>query len=294
VTWIALALLAAVSNAASNLTMKRAVGHGGVLTSTVAYRGIAGLVLAALTAIVGWPELTAAYWRTVALVMPPECVGVVCMMIALRAGEFSEVQPIMGTVPLFVTLGGAAVLREVPTPAAALGVAVLTTGLYTVGLRAGEPWLQPLRSLARSRASWFALAAAVCFSITGVLHKVGIAEVGPFPWATTLSLGSAMALAVSLPVVRRWAAPGASDVGHDAAWVRLVLAAAGWFAVQQAGLQLALGATKAAYVISLTATSVVFSSILGILVLGERQAAAHRLLGAALVSTGAAMIALGG
>ena len=127
-----------------------------------------------------------------------------------------------------------------------------------------------------------------------MLHKVGIAEVGPLPWATTLALGSALALAVTLPLVRRWTGAGPASVGHDRAWGRLVLVAAGWFALQQVGLQLALRETKAAYVVSLTATGIVFSSALGILVLGEREAAAHRLLGATLVSAGAALIALGG
>jgi uncharacterized membrane protein len=60
------------------------------------------------------------------------------------------------------------------------------------------------------------------------------------------------------------------------------------------GLQLSLRAGKAAYVVSLTTTSVVFASALGILVLGERAAAGHRIAGAVLVSAGAALIALGG
>jgi drug/metabolite transporter (DMT)-like permease len=292
-SWIALALLAALANAATSLAMKRAVGHGGVVTSTVAYRGLAAALLAVPVLLAGWPGATPAYWRTVALIMPPECAGVLCMMLALRGGELSEVQPIMGTIPLFVALGGAALLREIPTPAAAAGVAVLTAGLYATGLRARESWLQPLRSLARSRASWYAVAAALCFSVTSVLHKVGIAEVGPLPWAVTLAGGSSLALAVLLPVVRRrWRDAG--DAGHDRTWLRLVAFAGVCFAVQMVGLQVALRETKAAYVVSLTTTSIVFSSALGILVLGEREAAAHRILGAALVSAGAALIALGG
>lgn len=292
-SWIALALLAALANAATSLAMKRAVGHGGVVTSTVAYRGLAAVLLAVPVFVAGWPGTTPAYWSTVALIMPPECAGVLCMMLALRDGELSEVQPIMGTIPLFVLLSGAAVLREIPTPIAASGVAVLTAGLYATGLRAGEPWLQPLRSLARSRASWYALAAALCFSVTSVLHKVGIAEVGPLPWAVTLAAGSSLSLALVLPLVRRrWR--GAGDAGHDRTWLRLVLLAGAGFAIQQVGLQLSLRETKAAYVVSLTTTSIVFSSALGIIVLGERQAAAHRNLGAALVSAGAALIALAG
>lgn len=291
-SWIALALLSAVAGAAANLAMKRAVDHGGVVTSTVAYRGVAALLLAVPVLAAGWFRTTPAYWRVVGFVLPPECAGVLCMMLAFREGELSEVQPIFGLIPLFVLLGGAAVLREIPTATAAAGMLVLATGLYVVGLRAGEPWLQPLRALARSRASWFAVAASLCFSVTSVLHKLGIAEVGPLPWAVTLAAGSSLALAVTLPLARRWR--GAADAGHGRAWRAFVLLAAASWALQQVGLQLALRVSQAAYVVSLTATSVVFASAMGVLLLGEREAAAHRLAGAVLVSAGAALVALGG
>lgn len=291
-SWIALALLSALAGASANLAAKRAVGHGGVLTSTVAYRGLAGVMLAVPVLATGWFRTTPAYWRVVAYVLPPECAGVICMMLAFREGELSEVQPIFGLIPLFVLLGGAVVLREVPTTTAASGVLVLALGLYVVGLRAGEPWLLPLQSLARSRASWLAVASSLCFSLTSVLHKLGIAQVGPLPWAVTLAAGSSLTLAVTLPVARRWR--GAANAGHGRAWRGFVLLAAVSWAVQQVGLQLALRASQASYVVSLTAMSVVFASAMGVLWLGEREAAAHRLAGAVLVSAGAALVALGG
>jgi drug/metabolite transporter (DMT)-like permease len=292
-TWIALALLAAFSSAAGNLALKRAVAHGGVLVSTVVYRGVGGVLLALLVGAVGLhPHPTPAYWRTVASILPPECVGVLCMMRALRAGALSEVQPLFALIPLFVMVGGAVILREVPTPAAAVGVAMLTVGIYTVGLSRGGSVLAPLRALANAPSSWYAVASSVCFSVTSVLHKFGIAEVGPLPWAATLSLGSSLSLAVTLPAAsRRRVADAQPDPGP---WTRLVLLAGLLFAVQQVGLQLALKLREAAYVVSITSTSVIFASVLGVMLLRERQAAGHRIAGAALVSAGAALIALGG
>jgi uncharacterized membrane protein len=251
------------------------------------------VLLAIVLAIGAQPHATATYWRTVAEVLPPESMGVLCMMRAFRTGALSEVQPIFGLIPLFVMLFGAVVLGEVPTPQAAVGIAVLALGIYTVGLGAGGSMLAPVRALARARSSWYAVASSVCFSITSVLHKIGIREVGPLPWAVTLSFGSALTLAATLPVVAwRWSGVG---VPADArGWAGFVLAAGALFAAQQVGLQLALRESAAAYVVSLTATSTVFASVLAVLVLRERQAAGHRIAGAVLVSAGAAMIALGG
>src|SRR5205823_4786294 len=133
----------------------------------------------------------------------------------------------------------------------------------------------PLRALARKPSSWYAVAASVCFSVTSVLHKLGIAEVGPLPWATTLSFGSALSLAALLPLVA-WRGPSAPPE-HSRRWVTAVLLASLFFALQQVGLQLALRIQKASYVVSITSTSVIFVSVLAVLVLGERQAAAHRI-----------------
>jgi uncharacterized membrane protein len=291
--WVAFALLSAVGSAATTLMLKRAVARGGVMESAVAFRIIAGLLLGVLMVAAGpLPPLTPAYWRTAAMVIPPEVAGLVCLTLALRAGDLSQVQPLLGTLPLFVTIGALLFLGEVPTPIAVVGILLVTTGVYAVGLRSGHSAFEPFRALARSRAGWYAVAASISWSVATVLHKVGIAEVGPFAWAVTLTLGSALALAIWLPVVA-WRS-GEWRIPRAAPWVRLVAAAGMFFAVQQVGLHLSLRASQAGKVIALTATSTLLATMLGILVLGERVDARARMVGGILVSTGAAIIALAG
>jgi uncharacterized membrane protein len=292
--WVAFALVSALAGAGTTLMLKRAVGRGGVLESTVAFRLVAGLLLALLTAAVGpWPAPTPAYWRATALVLPPEVAGMVCLSLALRAGDLSHVQPLLGTLPLFVTLGGVLFLGEVPTPIAAVGIVLVTAGVYAVGLRAGGSALEPFRALARSRAGWFAIGASLAWSLATVVHKLGIAEVGPFAWGVTLTLGSGLVLLAALPVLALRAGDWHLELGR-AAWVRVVAAAGAFFAVQQVGLHVSLRATQAGYVIALTATSTLLATALGILLLGERTGARARVVGASLVTAGAVIIALVG
>ena len=292
-SWVALALLAALGGAGVSLTMKRAIAAGGPVRSAAAIRLVGGVLLAAaLTAVGPWPAPNADYWRAVAFVMPPEALGLVCMARALRHGDLSEVQPIFGILPLFVLASGAVVLHEIPTPAATAGILVLAGGVYTVGLRPGGSALDPLRALARSRGSWYAVAACGCWAFTTVIHKYGIAAVGPLGWAVTLAVGSAAMLAASLPVIawRHGRPPAPAPLG---AWGASVLLAGLAFAVQQVGLQLSLRGAQASYVVAVTATSTPLATALGVALLGERTAARFRILGAALVSIGAVMIALG-
>ena len=204
----------------------------------------------------------------------------------------SVVQPIMGFIPLLTMIGGALFFGEHPSTLAMLGILLVVLGLYFVGLRKGHSALEPIRAFATSRASWIALLATLFWTVTSLTHKVGIAEVGPMPWATALTLGSAVALAVAIPVVAR-AAGGVGAPRELGPWMRVVVLAGISFAVQQFGLHNALRKTQAGYVLAVVSTSILIATTVGVLVLRE-QGGSHRITGALLVSGGVALIALFG
>ena len=295
--WILCALLAAAGSAGTSFALKRAVARGGAVVSTVAARMLAGVLLLGLVAAAGaWAPLTDAYWRAVGLVVVPEVLGTLFLSLALRAGDLSLVQPILGLIPGLVMLGGALLLGEVPTPMAAAGVLLVTAGVYLVGLQPGGSALGPLRALGRSPASWYAVGSACAWSLATLVHKIGIDAVGPFPWAVTLAFGSAVPLLVALPVLA-WRTGG--DVGLPGRagarpWTGAVCLAGASFAVQNFGLHLALGAAQAGYVMAITSTGILIATVLGIVVLRERAAARTRAAGAVLVSLGAVLIAIFG
>lgn len=293
--WIPLALISAVCVAGTSFSLKQAVEHGGAVVSTFVARMAAGVLLLALVAAAGaWQPLTPAYWTAVGLVLVPEVLGTLFLTLALRSGDLSLVQPILGLLPGLVMLGGVVLLGEVPTPPAGAGVLLVTLGVYCVGLQGGGSLLEPLRALGRSRASWFAVGSAVAWSLATLVHKRGIAAVGPFPWAATLAFVSAVGLGLALPFIARRAEGALGWPEQKGAWMRWVGLAGLSFALQQFGLHLALQVQQAGYVISISSTSVLFATALGIVVLGERAAARTRAAGALLVCVGAALIAMFG
>jgi uncharacterized membrane protein len=293
--WIAFALVAAFGSAGTSFALKLTVAHGGAVVSTVAFRLVAGALLFALVAVTGgWPELTPTFWRATAVVLVPEVLGMLFLSLALRVGELSLVQPLSGLLPPLVMGGGYFLLGEVPTRAAAAGVVLVTLGIYCVGLQPGSSALEPLRALARSRASWYAVAAMVAWSAATMVHKIGVREVGPFPWGASLAVGSGLLLAVALPVMGWKGADGIGLPRRLWPWGRLVVLTGIAFAVQVAALQVAFGVTQAGYVMAISTISIVLATAMGILFLGERSAPRTRASGALLVSTGAALIALFG
>jgi drug/metabolite transporter (DMT)-like permease len=291
--WIILALLAAAASAGTSLLLKRAVGLAGVVVSTVAVRTVGGVLLAIASVAGGpLPSPTPTFWRALALVIPNEIGGMLCLSIALSKGDVSVVQPIMGVIPLLTMAGGALFLHEQPSGLAVAGIVLVVMGLYFVGLPKGGSALEPIRAFSTSRASWYALLATLFWTVTSLTHKVGIAEVGPMPWATALTLGSAVALAVVLPVIaRRRGGVGMPDQG--AAWMRIITLCGVCFAVQQFGLHNALQRSQAGYVMAVVSTSILLATMVGVLVLRE-QGGLHRISGALLVSSGVALIAVFG
>jgi len=291
--WILLALLAAAASAGTSLLLKRAVGLAGVVVSTVAFRTVGGVLLAIASVAGGpLPAPTATFWRALAIVIPNEIGGMLCLSMALSKGDVSVVQPLMGFIPLLTMAGGALILHEQPSGLAVAGILLVVMGLYFVGLPKGGSALEPIRALATSRASWYALLATLFWTVTSLTHKIGIAEVGPMPWATALTLGSAVALAVVLPAIARMRG-GVGLPREGAAWMRIIALCGVCFAVQQYGLHNALRRSQAGYVLAVVSTSILLATTVGVLVLRE-QGGAHRISGALLVSSGVALIAVFG
>ncbi len=294
--WIPLSLVAAVGGAGTGLALKKTLGGAGAVGATVAYRAIGGALLLALVVggRLGWPVGPDYVWA-VAVAIPFEVVGTVAFTLALRAGDLSLVQPLFGLLPVVVTLGAAVVLGERPTVGATAGIGLVAAGVYVLGLGGGRGWTAPLRALATHPAGRWAGLSILAWSVTAVVHKIGIAASGPMPWAVTLSLGSAVVLALGAPLLPRdLKVRDVPSAAPPVRWERWAALAGVLYAVQQVGLQFALAAAPAGYVIALSSTSILLAVVAGMVVLGERGAGAARLGGAGLVTVGAALVAVYG
>jgi uncharacterized membrane protein len=290
VTWVWFALLSASGSAGTSLLLKRTVARGDVFVSTAGFRMISGVFIAVIvTAFGAWKEPSTSYWLTLATLMVPEIGGMVSMALALREGDISRVQPIMGMLPIFVTINGALFMHEVPTVLAAGGIVLVAIGIYVVGLGRGASLLDPLRALARDQGSWYAVMSAVFWSVTPFLHKAGTATVGPLMWAMSVSLASGIVLAAVLPLWRR---VGGRAAGARPGWPALMIATAAPFTLQAVALQFALQRAQGGYVMAISSMSTLIATGLAVLLYRE-GGGSTRIPGAVLVTAGAALIALG-
>jgi phosphonate utilization associated putative membrane protein len=287
VTWgIVLAVLAgAVLHAAWNALVK---SSGDKPLDTALVHGLGSLVALPFALWVGLPQWPAAPFMAASLTVH---IGYyIALAGAYQHGEMGMTYPIMrGTAPLLVALGSGAVLGEVPTPAAWLGILGITLGVALVGLA------HPGEALHHRKAMAFALGNSACIAAYTFIDGLGVrAETGAggSVWNYVLWLFVLDGFAYPLLVWWRRSPEGRQAIAAYARR-RWMLAALGGSA-SIGSYSIALWAmTKApiASVAALRETSVLFAVVLSTWLLKERFGK-QRALGAGVIVLGVVALRL--
>ena len=200
---------------------------------------------------------------------------------AYRQGDLSIVYPVArGTGVALVPVAALIVFDERLSPLGILGIALVILGIFTLH------WRSDRRAAVRlGPATRWALATGLAIASYSLVDKAGVARLHPLPYIGLMELGACLVL---LPAVR--ARAGMLQAEWRANW-RTILAAA---VMSPGGYLLVLFAfqlSKAAYVVAGREISIVFSALIGSLLMGEGHIR-RRLAGAAVVAAGVACVAL--
>jgi uncharacterized membrane protein len=210
---------------------------------------------------------------------------------ALEAGDLSRVYPIARSAPALVLVIAVLFMGEQVSLPGASGVLLAALGVYTVSLDRLTPaaLTQPLRHIgsdAGTRYAFLTLLAVAGYSLVDKqavtrFHPVAFAFI--YPWVSMALLSGYIALRRPRGGLRReWQTNRASIL------VCGVLGIFGYFLIL-----VAFAIERVSYVVGLRQISIIFSVLLGSMVLKERQAR-QRLLSAVMIFAGILMIALAG
>jgi drug/metabolite transporter (DMT)-like permease len=225
-----------------------------------------GLPLAALPFVVGTVLAHAVYFFALGR--------------AYGQGDLSVVYPVArGTGVALVAVLGLAILDERLSWLGAAGVALVVLGIFSLHHRPGAA-----RALLAPGSGW-ALFTGVTIAAYSLVDKAGVARLHPLAYIGLMEVGACLLLMPAMLARRaalarewrtNWRTITAAAVMSPAAYL-LVL-----FAFQ---------ISKAAYVVASREISIVFSALIGSLLLGE-GALGRRLGGALVVAAGVACVAL--
>ncbi|MBI3361419.1 MAG: EamA family transporter [Chloroflexi bacterium] len=209
---------------------------------------------------------------------------------AYQAGDLSLAYPLSrGSSPLFLSLWGILLLGEKVTLHGLAGIAMIAAGLYTVNLpRLGE-WAAPFRALKDAAPRW-ALFGGLCISVYTAIDKVGVRYVPPILYVYLTFLLAWIVITADLWRTDGWETVKAEWVTGKWAFVLAGLVTVGAYSVV---LWVIRNGTPATYAGAVREVSVVIAALAGTVGLHEGKIA-PRVIGAALVVTGVALIALRG
>jgi drug/metabolite transporter (DMT)-like permease len=267
---LAFALAAAFVHAFWNLLIARARDP----QAATAIALVVAEIAFAPAAIILW-RVHGAAWPFLAGSTLLELAYVILLAAAYRRAPLSVVYPVArGVAPVLVLVIGILALGATASWGGVAGVLLVAAGVLLV------------RGLRRADTRGLAFGLAIAGTIAGytLLDKHGIAHAGPLPYVELVMLGPAIVYFSGIARVKGLAAIRA-EVGP--ATIAAGIATIGAYALALAALQRAAAAPVAA----VRETSVVIATALAAIVLKERVGPV-RLLGAALVAGGVALLSL--
>lgn len=207
---------------------------------------------------------------------------------AYANGALSLAYPVSrGTSVLLVPLLAIPLLGERPTAVALAGIASILLGLLTVGvLGAGRRVSTEVAS--GHRGLLFALLTGISIAAYSLIDKVGVSHIHPFIYVYGIFLLLTLGLAPYVVLKRRDNVVRELRLNRRAVLAGSILPMATYVIVLTA-----MRLSNVSYVVPLRETSIIFATLLGVLVLGERIGAA-RIAGSAFIACGVIAIALGG
>ena len=297
--WYAFALIGALCQAVYSLSVK-------ILLRTIRPYPLAGfsflsgsLVLFFVSFLSGIPPLGSGFLPAVAVTVGINLIATVLFYRALATTDLSLCIPMLAFTPVFLILTSFLILGELPSPAGAVGILLVTAGAYLLNLECKNGRLTtlaaPINTLARDRGIQSMLLVAFLYSISVNYDKRVVLESDPIFGSALifLLLGIAfLSLAIWSGMNERISGSGAAgsdlpSIGQSLAFPAIGLV----LALEAITINLAYTITIVPYVITVKRLAIFFSVVFGWLLLKERQIV-WRMIGAGVMIAGAVVIGI--
>jgi len=267
--WFGLTLLSAFFLATADTLTKRYLAHYRPGELVLVRFGVSGALLLPWLLLQPWPELPAAFWGWIVVLMPLEILAMWLYMQAIRQSPLSLTLPYLAFTPVFNVLTGFVFLGESVTGTGFVGIVLVVCGAWLLNLEttrngSGLDALAPFRAIARERGSRLMLITAAIYSLTSVFSKAALLHANPefFGPFYFVALGLVSAVAFASRDVSSWRALGRHPWAHLAVGVFMAaMVVTHFYAIEH---------IEVAYMIAVKRTSLLFGMLYGAWLFGEK------------------------
>lgn len=232
-------------------------------TEVLAFGRVAAtaLVLWILVPLEGIPVFGPDLGRAYLVGIPIELFATLLYLKALKSSPLSITAPLFAISPAFLIFTEPLLLGESVSFIGALGVLLIVAGAYTLNInRVSEGFWGPIRSLTKERGALFMLGAAFLFSITANMGRLGVLNSSPLFFGA--SYFSLLSLALLVPVLLKRNVEKLFNI--SLLIPGLIAGLSVMFHMKGVAL------IQTGYFISVKRLSLLFSIILGVVLLKER------------------------
>ncbi len=286
--WLLLGLGAALGDSGADVVTKRWFSHLPPYGMSLARLLGAVPFLAAAAWFIHLPALDHTFFVIVVCMLPLEGAAMLLYMRALKICHLSLCVPFLAFTPVFLILTGWLILGEGLNRLGILGILLIASGSYFLGLGPNHRRLwDPIKALARETGARLMLLVAAIYSVTAALFKLAILHSDPAFFGVAYPLLAIGLMTAGYPFSRERALPALS--ARYGWW----LAAGFFFALSTLSLANGVKLAPVTYLVAVKRLSLLISVALGGMWLRERPFL-PRLLAAALMCAGVALITLKG
>jgi drug/metabolite transporter (DMT)-like permease len=288
--WLVLSICAAVFMAIYFTELKTLVKNLDRMSVAASIYTLTGIILFAASWIRGVPVISAEFLPMLAGGVITNILATIFMLRALQITELSLAIPMIAFTPAFLLLTSPVILGEVASQEGTLGVLLICAGSYVLNLNAHHDLLSPFRELMKNRGLLYMLISSFLYSIMISLNKLIMLNSDMF-FGPASNYTLAGLIFLGLALVRKQGRDGLSLMRKKGK--KTVLFTVGAVTIAVISTYAAWESQMVSYVISVQRLSVLFSVIIGGLLLHEHSLL-KRLGGAALMFFGVVIIALSG
>ena len=284
--WFAFALATAIFTSFADVLRKKAVNRADVLVIAWAWRFFVFLFALSFLRFEPTRQLGPAFYWTAPIIVVCIISSTLLYVKSLKHSDMSLTIPMLAFSPLFLLITSPLILGEFPHPLGLVGILLIVAGSYILNYReSSKGYFEPFKALVRNKGTRLMLIVAVIYSIGANIEKIGVLNASPLFWIVTTEAVASTAL---LPIMLKNVQQPVSQIKKNFKYLFLLgLFEAIAMFCQMKAYQLAI----VPYVISIKRTSVIWSALLGFLILKE-GGFKERLIGIIFMVLGVFLIGL--
>lgn len=284
--WLVFALISSVTLSLREVSVKKASKGLSPAWMSVGMNLIMFLMILSVNVVmVNWPEIDTRFIQILLIASILDSLATVLYLGSIKYGDLSKSIPMLCFIPVVQLFVTPFLVKEQLTATGILGVGIVVFGSYLLNLEKSDSFWAPIKRVGQNRSSLMMLSVAIIWGVSSSFHKIGVNQTNAIFWGVCeIGLISFILLFYALIFDKN---------RMSLSFLKPMIAPSIFSTLAVLSYYIAISLGPIAYVSSVRRLGVLFSMLIGILLLNETYRKPG-VAGGMIMIGGAAIISLYG